>query len=161
MTSRLRHTLALASSGLLLAGCAGDGNYSFGSGTSNVTTSAVAESPKTDPACVTLATQIDALRGEGVADKVANAATKKYKMTQADFAKADQLNRANSDFQARCSTLPRRPAPATAVAPAPAPAAAVVAPAAAKAATSAAPAKAAPARAGTAPAGIQAATTQQ
>jgi prefoldin subunit 5 len=100
----LSMTFVLATSGLVVAGCAGDGSgniFSTGSlGTSG--TSAAAES-KIDPACTTLSAQIDTLKG--VADKVAQAAVKKYKMTTADLAKADQLNKANADFQAKCSSL--------------------------------------------------------
>jgi hypothetical protein len=99
-------TFVLAASGLVVTGCAGDGSgniFSTGSvGTSGTT--AAAES-KIDPACTTLSAQIDTLRKEGVADKVAQAAVKKYKMTTADLAKADQLNKANADFQAKCSSL--------------------------------------------------------
>ena len=41
------------------------------------------ERPKVDPACVTLTSQIDTLRKEGIADRVEKAAAKKYKMTPA------------------------------------------------------------------------------
>ena len=44
-----------------------------------------------------------------MADKIEKAATKKYKMTSADLAKADQLTKANADFQVRCSTIMPRP----------------------------------------------------
>ncbi len=40
----------------------------------------MAQMPKTDPACVTLASQIDALNQEGVGEKVSKAAAKKYKI---------------------------------------------------------------------------------
>ena len=66
---------------------------------------AAAAESKVDPACVTLASRIEALRKEGIADKIEKAAAKKYKMTQADLAKADQLTKANADFQFRCSTI--------------------------------------------------------
>ena len=46
-----------------------------------------------------------ALRKEGIADKIEKAAAKKYKMTQADLSKADQLTKANTEFQFRCSTI--------------------------------------------------------
>jgi len=54
---------------------------------------------------VTLASRIEALRKEGIAEKIEKAAAKKYKMTQSDLNKADQLTKANADFQLRCSTI--------------------------------------------------------
>jgi hypothetical protein len=125
-------TLALAS--IALAGCAGDGdgflNTGFTTGALG-TTQAAAPEPKVDPACVSLASRIETLRKEGVADKIEKAAAKKYKMTQADLTKADQLTKANADFQFRCSTIMPRsatssppPLPMAAPAPAPAPKAA-------------------------------------
>jgi hypothetical protein len=106
---------ALVLAGLMLAGCAmegGDGIFTTGS------LKQTAEA-KTDPACVTLASRIDALRKDGIPDKIEKAAAKRYKMTQADLGKADQLTKANAEFQARCSTVPR---PITAEAPAAEPA---------------------------------------
>lgn len=88
-----------ASFALLLAGCANDGGGMFGA----TTTASLPEKPKVDPACVTLTSQIDGLRREGVADKVEKAAAKKYKMTPADLTKAAQLNKANAEFQGKCS----------------------------------------------------------
>ena len=129
---------------LVLAGCSG--NDLFNSSSSNdVTTSSLtqaqAQAPRVDPACGNLALEIDTLRREGVADKVEKAAAKKYKMTPADLAKANQLNKANAEFQAKCSTLPRAAAMPAPVAPPPVPpaksassAAAVGAPAVASAA---------------------------
>ena len=83
----------------LLAGCADQGALT----TSSVEPSVSAS--KADPACAPLAQQINALRSEGIADKVAKASVKKYKMTTADLGKADQLNKANADFQAKCGTV--------------------------------------------------------
>jgi hypothetical protein len=106
------HMLVLA--GLLLAGCAADGTPNFFTtgalGTSSET--AAAPEPRVDPACVSLVSRIEALRKEGVADKIEKAAAKKYKMTSADLAKADQLTKANADFQLRCSTIMPKPAQA-------------------------------------------------
>lgn len=84
----------------LAAGCSNMGD-------SFQTTSALPEGPKVDPACQQLAASIDGLKREGVSEKVEKAAARKYKMTSADLAKAAQLNRANDDFQSRCSTMPR------------------------------------------------------
>lgn len=90
----------LAAIAALAAGCA--------SISDSLTTASIPEQPKVDPACVTLTAQIDALRKDGVQEKIEKAAAKKYKMTALDLAKADQLNKANADFQARCSTLAPR-----------------------------------------------------
>ena len=113
MASMLRATTVaiIASAGFTLTGCAGDGGgYNmnmFGA----TTTASIPEKPAVDPACVSLTSQIDTLKKEGVADKIEKAAAKKYKMTQADLTKAAQLNKATADFQARCSSL--TPAQAT------------------------------------------------
>lgn len=92
--------LALATSlSLMLVGCANDGGGMFGA----TTTASLPEKPKVDPACVTLTSQIDVLRKEGIAEKVEKAAAKKYKMTVTDLNKAAQLNKANAEFQGKCS----------------------------------------------------------
>jgi hypothetical protein len=123
MSSMIRAaSTALILAGVMLTGCAGDGSDNIfttgalGSGHSEA---------KVDPACVTLASRIDTLRKEGIADKIEKAAAKKYKMTQADLGKADQLNKSNAEFQVRCSTV----APMTAqLAPGQRPPAAISAP---------------------------------
>lgn len=135
MFKMLHAPAAVLAGALLVAGCA-ENSTVFGG--SNLTTASVTapEAPKADPACVTLASQIDTLKKEGIADKVAQASIKKYKMTTADLAKADQLNRVNTEFQTKCSTV--KPAQTAAAVPAPAAAAATakpaIAPAVAKAA---------------------------
>ena len=96
---------------VLLAGCSSDGSL-LGS---PLTTASVT---KIDPVCVSLTAQIDGLTKEGVAEKVEKAAAKKYKMKPADLAKADQLNKANAEFQNRCAINPTTPAETTASAPA-------------------------------------------
>lgn len=104
--------------GTLLAGCAGDSGMGGGLFQTGAVTQAVAPAPiaapasRVDPACVTLSQQIDGLRQAGVATKVENAAAKKYKLTAADIVKADQLNKANADFKAKCGPqLPAAAAP--------------------------------------------------
>ena len=95
---------------LLLAGCAADGSTNFfTTGALGTAETAAAPEPKVDPACVSLVSRIEGLRKEGVADKIEKAAVKKYKMTNADLAKADQLTKANAEFQLRCSTITPRP----------------------------------------------------
>ena len=102
----------------LLAGCA-DSSSLFGN-SSNLTTSSVTPAAAApNPACATLTSQIDGLRKEGIADKIEKASLKKYKMSTAELVKADQLNKANADFQTKCTSY--KPATAAmAVTPAPA-----------------------------------------
>jgi len=109
---------------MLLAGCASEGGgfsnpFTTGSVSNDGAPQATA-APKVDPQCVALISRIEALRKEGITEKVEKAAAKKYKMTAADAAKADQLNKANADFQARCSTV--TPSNVSAQGPAPRPA---------------------------------------
>ena len=106
---------ALVLGGLVLAGCAEGGDNIFTTG--SLSGQATAET-KADPACVTLAARIDALRKEGIPDKIEKAAARRYKMTQADLGKADQLTKANAEFQGRCSTVPPPKTTTTAEAPA-------------------------------------------
>jgi hypothetical protein len=101
-----------------LAGCASDGGEGLFT-TGALGTSSAANS---DPQCISLATRIDMLRKEGIGDKIEKAAAKKYKMTQADLTKADQLTKANADFQLRCSPIMPDPTAAAEPAPTPAPA---------------------------------------
>src|SRR5262245_58029248 len=122
MSSMIRaaaKALALVGVAGVLAGCAGEGGDLFTTGA--LGTSAEA---KLDPMCVSLASRIEALRKEGIAEKIEKAAAKKYKMTQSDLNKADQLTKANADFQLRCSTVMPKSAtadPAPEPAPLPAP----------------------------------------
>src|SRR5262245_24677957 len=61
---------ALVLAGVMLAGCAmegGDGIFTTGSLTGNQQAAADA---KADPACVTLASRIEALRKDGIPDKI-------------------------------------------------------------------------------------------
>jgi hypothetical protein len=93
---------ALILAGLALTGCAGTENF-FTTGALGSNTAA--SEPKLDPACVTLASRIETLRREGLAEKIEKAAAKKYKLTQADVVKIDQLTKSNSEYQLRCSTI--------------------------------------------------------
>lgn len=92
---------------VLLAGCAQDGTLT-GLNTASINPPGTAQQTavKANPLCLTLASQIAALNKDGIADKVAKAATKKYKMKTADLAKANELNKANAEFQAKCSNYP-------------------------------------------------------
>ena len=96
---------ALVLAGLVLAGCAGEGNENLFTTGSLTSQPAAAPEPKVDPVCVTLVSRIEALRKEGIADKIEKAAAKRYKLTNADLNKADQLTKANAELQLRCSTI--------------------------------------------------------
>jgi hypothetical protein len=118
-----RHLLASVALVGLLGGCASDGSAPFG----GLTTSSI-EQPQTaarvDPACVALNSKIDALRRDGVASRAAEAAAKGKSTTvpvkRASLAQLAELDSANAEFQAQCSTL--GPRAATAPIPAPPPA---------------------------------------
>jgi hypothetical protein len=105
--------------GLALAGCANSDNI-FTTGALGSSFAGTSE-PKIDPACVNLASRIETLRREGVPEKIEKAAARKYKLTQADLTKADQLTKSNAEYQLRCSTV--MPSQLSAAAPEAAPAA--------------------------------------
>ena len=68
-----------------------------------------------DPACATLATRIDDLRKDGVVDRVEAAAKgkgKTVKVKRESLGQIAELEKANLEFQAKCSTLPRTAAAA-------------------------------------------------
>jgi hypothetical protein len=120
MTS-IRSSLALLLGAACLGGCSGGGlsDLGFGSNAGAATaTASIPEVAKVDPACATLVSQIDGLKKDGVADKVAQAAAKKYKMSAADLGKADQLNKANGEFQSKCAVGPKPSQTAAVSAPA-------------------------------------------
>jgi len=112
MTARSNAIFATAAFGcLLLAGCAeGSLGSAFNTGSIDPQKQAAAEqAEKSKQAlCATLVSQIEALNNEGVSDKVAKAAAKKYKLKSGDLAKADELNKANTEFQSKCSSYPPR-----------------------------------------------------
>ncbi len=102
----------------LLAGCANQ-NSVLGNG-ANVTTSSVAPvppvqmaAPKVDPACISLTAKIDTLRKDGVAErieKISTGKTAKVSVKRDALAKMTELDKANAEFQAKCSTLSPRSA---------------------------------------------------
>ena len=116
MTAR-SNAIFSAALACMLAGCA-DGSLNSGLNTGSVDPQAAAQTAKsTEALCLTLASQIEALNTEGVSDKVAKAAAKKYKLKAADLTKADELNKANVEFQSKCSSYPPRVAATTPVDP--------------------------------------------
>jgi hypothetical protein len=104
-----RASSALVLAGVLLAGCALEGNDGIFTTGSLTGGPQAASAEKADPACMSLASRIETLRKDGIPDKIEKAATKRYKMTQSDLGKADQLTKANAEFQARCSTVKTAP----------------------------------------------------
>jgi hypothetical protein len=105
MTARST-AISAAALAFLFAGCAQDGSLSTGLNTGSVSPQAAAQAKSTEALCLTLASQIEALNTDGVSDKVAKAAAKKYKLKPADLTKADELNKANTEFQSKCSSYP-------------------------------------------------------
>ncbi len=123
MQSFVRFTAAFGIAAAL-AGCSADGTLN----TDIMTSSVNGQQPqqqvaKVDPACAPLVTHIEDLRRDGIAEKIEKAANKKYKMTNADLVKADQLNKANGEFQSRCTPQPVQASvqPVRPVSPAPNP----------------------------------------
>jgi hypothetical protein len=116
MTARSTAIFATALA-CLLAGCA-DGSLTSGLNTGSVNPQTQTQAAKaTDAVCLTLASQIEALNTEGVSDKVSKAAAKKYKLKATDLSKADELNKANTEFQGKCSSYPPRVASTAPVEP--------------------------------------------
>ena len=133
---------------LSLAGCAGGTGDLFGSGT---TTAALPEKPKVDPACALLSGKIADLRKDGVVERAEQASqgkTTTVNVKRESLGKLAELNKANVEFQTKCSTYKPAPSNIAQTTPAPQlpPAAVSKATAAAKtAAMAAAKAKAPPA----------------
>jgi|LNFM01.1.fsa_nt_gb hypothetical protein len=99
---------------LSVSACAGD---AFGP-SPNQPTASIAAKPAVDPACTALAARIDGLRKDGVVQR-AEAASKGKGATvnvkRASLSQLTELEKANAEFQAKCSTVPRSaalPAPA-------------------------------------------------
>ncbi len=138
----------------LTAGCANDGGLLAGSLTTasvpDAPSAQVAAAPKVDPQCFALMSKIDQLRKEGTPARIEKVATTGKGATASvkrdSLAKMTELDKANAEFQVRCSKLAPSQAAAAAAAAAPAPATAAAAPApatqtVAKAATKTAAAK--------------------
>ena len=100
----------------LLAGCATD---------QSLTTASVKKTPivKSDAACVSLSSQIDAVQAEGTVarvEKVAEGKTRSAMVKRAALAKVAELNKLNAEYRARCSkpgaTIAKAPVAAKAAA---------------------------------------------
>lgn len=114
MTSRNSTSfVAAVLASTLGAGCANNSTLS----TAGIAPEKVAsqQAAKVDPACVSLASQIETLRKDGAAERLEKAATGKgasVQVKRATLAKQSELNKANADFQMKCG--PKIPAPQTA-----------------------------------------------
>lgn len=98
--------LAVLAAGLT-CGCADGSN--FGLSTQSISSDTTAA--KTDPVCVSLASQINTLKGDGTIDRLEKAAdgkTVKVSVKRTALQKQAELNKAYADFQTRCG--PKVPA---------------------------------------------------
>jgi hypothetical protein len=106
----------------LLAGCSSDGGILGTSLTTqsigtNASATTVAAAPKIDPACYTLSQRIDTLRKDGLTERLEKASAGKSQTVQikrASLAQAAELDKANAEFQAKCSAFGPRPIQSTA-----------------------------------------------
>ena len=90
---------------VMAGGCANSG---MDLSTASVTTDKTATALKTDPACVSLASQINALKGDGTIDRLEKAASgksAKVEVKREALQKQAELNKANADFQTRCGPM--------------------------------------------------------
>lgn len=91
-----------------LGACANDSLIS-GLGPAPTQTAALAAKAPVDPACSGLATQIGALRRDGVVDRVEAASKGKgstVKVKRQSLEQIAELEKANAEFQAKCSSVP-------------------------------------------------------
>ncbi|MCB1506017.1 MAG: hypothetical protein KDJ47_13650 [Hyphomicrobiaceae bacterium] len=111
--------VAVIALGGILGGCANDGS-GLGLTTSSLAPETKAEAAaKVDPQCVALMSKIDALRKEGTPERIEKVATggkgSTASVKRVSLAKMTELDKANAEFQQRCSTL--TPAQQAAAAP--------------------------------------------
>ena len=138
---KVRHTasgLAVAAT-VLAGGCANDSGVGSMFTTGSIGESTPVAKVASDPACTTLATQIETLRKEGAVarlEKAADGKTQNVNVQRAALAKQSQLNKANADYMAKCGTAQPASTVAAVMTPAPAAAATVAKPATAAVAKS-------------------------
>lgn len=113
----------LLSSALALGGCASDGSSLLTTGSLAATDTKVANSERISPECMQLMSTIQELRKEGTPERVEKISTGKsstVSIKRTALAKLTELDKANAEFQMKCSKL--APPAEAAAAPAPAPA---------------------------------------
>lgn len=102
----------------LLAGCSSDGSSLLPAALTTQSINpaspssqiAIAPQPKVDPVCAALSARIDTLRNEGVVERAEKASVGKTQTVQvkrASLAQLAELDKANAEFQAKCSLAPR------------------------------------------------------
>ena len=104
MTRRYTKLTAAALGACAMAGCA-DGSTGLLT-TASLGNAQVAAAKQADPACVALTARIDALRKDGVVERVEKASTGKSKtvsVKRESLAKVAELDKANAEFQAKCA----------------------------------------------------------
>lgn len=112
----------LLSSALALGGCASDGSSLLTTGSLAATDTKVASSERISPECMQLMSTIQELRKEGTPERVEKISTGKsstVNIKRTALAKLTELDKANAEFQMKCSKL-APPAAEAAAAPAPA-----------------------------------------
>ncbi len=105
---------------LAVAGCASDPGSSLMTASVQRPETKKVSRPAINPACVTLATQIRAIREDGTPERVRAAGEGKTKMVsvkRASLSKVAELDRLNAEFQAQCSIYPLQTAAAPPAAP--------------------------------------------
>lgn len=126
----------LLSTALVLGGCASDGSSLLTTGSLAMNDTQVASSERISPECMNLMATIQELRKEGTPERVEKISTTGKSSTvnikRAALTKLTELDKANAEFQMKCSKLaPTEAAPAPAPAPTETAAAAAQQPAAA------------------------------
>ncbi|MEZ5816635.1 MAG: hypothetical protein R3D44_06110 [Hyphomicrobiaceae bacterium] len=100
-------TLAMSAT-LALGACANDAFLGLAPAQPTSALPAKQVKPAIDPACPALATRIEELRRGGVVDRAEAAAKGKgasVKVKRVSLAQLAELDKANAEFQAKCSTL--------------------------------------------------------
>lgn len=107
MFNRLMKLAAASGAVMALAACAGDGSFPG----ADLTTSSLQQqkkAPAIDPECVALSAKINELRADGITGRVEKAGTGKSKTVsvyRTSLARMAALDRANGDFQRKCSKV--------------------------------------------------------
>lgn len=117
MKHRVITLIGVAAVAGLMGACANDGSMIGSSLTTSSVDATKTAAAKVDPACNLLSARIDALRKEGVverAEKVSTGTTSTVSVKRASLAKLAELDKANAEFQAKCSTYVSAPGATTA-----------------------------------------------
>lgn len=108
MSIRMHAGAALLAAAGLIGGCASEGNFLADSLTTSSIGSTANAQPSVDPQCVALMSKIDALRKEGTPariEKVSAGKTATAVVKREALQRITELDKANAEFQSRCSTL--------------------------------------------------------